>query len=218
MGRNPPLHWLWTPRAISTEPPNSGATHFVIFTSLVAGIVFKLDPTGHETVLHTFTGTNGDAGNPFGLIRDSAGNLYGTTSGTVFKVDPAGHETILYLFTGSDGSPNGALILDSAGNLYGTAQGGGTHCVSLARVAAPFSSSIPPDTKPCSTPSQARTVMGRPPLACWSWTAQAFSTEVRSKVATERTPSMVLPRLAPYSRWRRTFGRASLRAAPLQPR
>ena len=43
-----------------------------------------------------------------GVIRDSAGNLYGTTSngggasgaGVVFKVDTSGHETVLYTFTG----------------------------------------------------------------------------------------------------------------------
>ena len=43
-----------------------------------------------------------------GVIRDSAGNLYGTTTqggayfyfGTVFKLDTAGNETVLYSFTG----------------------------------------------------------------------------------------------------------------------
>jgi uncharacterized repeat protein (TIGR03803 family) len=43
------------------------------------------------------------------VIRDSAGNLYGTTSdggacgycGVVFKVDTAGRETVLYSFTGN---------------------------------------------------------------------------------------------------------------------
>jgi hypothetical protein len=40
--------------------------------------VFKLDTTGNETVLHSFTGPDGQL--PFhGLIRDAAGNLYGTT-------------------------------------------------------------------------------------------------------------------------------------------
>jgi uncharacterized repeat protein (TIGR03803 family) len=58
------------------------------------GTVFKLDKTGTETVLYSFTG-GADGANPYaGLIRDKAGNLYGTTSsggsgyGTVFKLKP----------------------------------------------------------------------------------------------------------------------------------
>jgi len=44
------------------------------------GVVFKLDPAGQQTVLYSFTG-GADGGNPLaGVIRDSAGNLYGTTS------------------------------------------------------------------------------------------------------------------------------------------
>jgi uncharacterized repeat protein (TIGR03803 family) len=42
------------------------------------GTVFKLDSAGNETVLHNFT--NLDGAYPFGIIRDSDGNLYGTTS------------------------------------------------------------------------------------------------------------------------------------------
>jgi uncharacterized repeat protein (TIGR03803 family) len=97
------------------------------------GTVFKVDPTGVETVLHSFTNTSGDGSGPQGgLIRDMAGNLYGTTSGgngTVFKVDPTGHETVLYSFTGTNGDgavPQGALVMDIAGNLYGTTSTGGT--------------------------------------------------------------------------------------------
>jgi uncharacterized repeat protein (TIGR03803 family) len=98
------------------------------------GVVFKVDPTGHETVLYSFTGGT-DGGNPYaGVKRDSAGNFYGTTRsggvapglGVVFKVDTTGHETVLYGFTGADGAaPQGGVIRDSAGNLYGTTQGGG---------------------------------------------------------------------------------------------
>src|ERR1017187_2355227 len=97
------------------------------------GVVYKLDTTGHETVLHSFTG-GADGGYPFaGVIRDSAGNLYGTTtqggyagSGVVYKLDTAGHETVLYTFNGTadGGSPIVGVIRDSAGNLYGTALGG----------------------------------------------------------------------------------------------
>ncbi len=96
------------------------------------GTVFKLDPSGHETLLHSFTGTNGDGAQPVaGLIMDSAGNLYGTvaaSAGTVFRLEPSGHETVLHSFTGSpDGEdPVAGVIMDSAGNLYGTTYGGGS--------------------------------------------------------------------------------------------
>jgi uncharacterized repeat protein (TIGR03803 family) len=98
------------------------------------GVVFKVAKAGKETVLYTFNGTDG-AQPLAGLVRDKAGNLYGTTSaggasdlGTVFKLDPAGHETVLHSFTGSpDGRyPCAALILDPEGDLYGTTAGGGT--------------------------------------------------------------------------------------------
>ncbi len=98
------------------------------------GVVFKLDPTGKETVLYSFAGGT-DGGVPASpLIADSSGNLYGMTSGvgagtngSVFRVDTAGKETILHAFSGEpDGSqPYGSLVRDGAGNLYGTTYGGG---------------------------------------------------------------------------------------------
>jgi uncharacterized repeat protein (TIGR03803 family) len=100
------------------------------------GTVFKVDTTGKETVLYSFTGIGGDGAFPVsGLVPDSQGNLYGTTSlsgaygyGTVFKVDTTGKETVLYSFTGTGGDgagPYGDLVLDAQGNLYGTTFGGG---------------------------------------------------------------------------------------------
>jgi uncharacterized repeat protein (TIGR03803 family) len=98
------------------------------------GVVFKLDATGTETILHSFTGGT-DGGFPYaGLVRDTAGNLYGTTQsggasgwGVVFKLDASGTETVLYSFTGGTdgGLPYGDLIRDGAGNLYGTTNVGG---------------------------------------------------------------------------------------------
>ena len=95
------------------------------------GVVYKLDPAGQETVLGSFTLTPDDGGWPeSGLIRDSAGNLYGTTyyggvayAGELYKLDPAGQETELHGFTGGDGggTPEAGVVLDPAGNLYGTA-------------------------------------------------------------------------------------------------
>jgi uncharacterized repeat protein (TIGR03803 family) len=100
-----------------------------------AGVVYKVSAAGALTVLHTFTGGS-DGGHPqAGVILDSAGNLYGTTStggasgqGIVFKLKPGGQETVLYNFTGGSdgGQPYSALLADSAGNLYGTAMVGGS--------------------------------------------------------------------------------------------
>jgi len=94
------------------------------------GAVFKVDATGKESVLYSFTGTGGDGYSPWaGLVRDPAGNLYGMTPyggaynwGTVFKIDPAGKEEIVHAFTGgSDGGyPWAGLTRDAKGNLYGT--------------------------------------------------------------------------------------------------
>jgi uncharacterized repeat protein (TIGR03803 family) len=109
------------------------------------GSVFKLDPSGDVSVLYIFNGAPDGAYPSSGLVRDTAGNLYGTTNaggnvancpyprgcGIVFKLDPNGTETVLHRFgSGSDGlSPVGLLALDSAGNLYGTTlAGGGTRC------------------------------------------------------------------------------------------
>jgi len=101
------------------------------------GVVFKVDSTGQESVLHSFIGSPTDGASPFGgLILDSAGNLYGTTTsggtsnfGTIFKVDAAGSETVLYSFSGyPDGAnPFGGLARDESGNLYGTTFYGGSY-------------------------------------------------------------------------------------------
>src|SRR5580704_3989240 len=103
--------------------------------SLGCGAVFKLNAMGKETVLYKFTGQpDGNIPNSL-LVRDSEGNLYGTTAsggtndlGSIFKVAKTGEETVLYNFTGgSDGCiPEAGVIRDTVGNLYGvTFQGGG---------------------------------------------------------------------------------------------
>jgi uncharacterized repeat protein (TIGR03803 family) len=78
-----------------------------------SGTIFKIDPAGTETILHSFGPSLTDALVPTpGLVMDGAGNLYGTTSqgganvsGTVFKINPAAVATILYSFfpTPTDG-------------------------------------------------------------------------------------------------------------------
>ncbi len=95
------------------------------------GAVFKLDPTGNETVLHAFDNGYGFYGD---LLEDPAGNLYGSTpddghgGGVVFKLDPNSNYTVLHAFQGgSDGSsPDSGMVLDKAGNLYGVTEFGGS--------------------------------------------------------------------------------------------
>lgn len=96
------------------------------------GVVFQIDSAGHETVLYSFSGPDGESPNA-ALTRDSAGNLYGTTSfggpgylGVVFKLDTAGHETVIHSFGYDEdgGVPTGGVLFDS-GHLYGTTQCGG---------------------------------------------------------------------------------------------
>jgi uncharacterized repeat protein (TIGR03803 family) len=90
--------------------------------------------TATETVLHHFASPPQGAYPEAGVVRDPAGNLYGTTVnggaagwGVVFKLDTAGRQTVLYNFTGGadGGNPSGGVIGDSAGNFYGTTLNGG---------------------------------------------------------------------------------------------
>jgi len=85
-----------------------------------------------------------DGANPeAGLVRDSAGNLYGVTLGggsafgTVFELVNGTTYKLLYTFCSQSGcndgvSPRGALIVDTSGNLYGTTSGGGANGAGVA--------------------------------------------------------------------------------------
>lgn len=93
-----------------------------------AGIVWKVNQQGTETVLHNFTYSDG--GFPYaGVIMDASGNLYGDTQqggvyglGTVYELDKQGSLTLLHSFAGQGtDSPTGSLIRDANGSLYGTA-------------------------------------------------------------------------------------------------
>ena len=112
------------------------------FCSSYCGNVFKIDPSGKETTLHTFKGGS-DGSFPYvaGVVRDAHGNLYGTTEfggkglgsfGVVYKLSKTDRETILHSFAENarDGeAPQSGVILDSAGNIYGTTlQGDGVGC------------------------------------------------------------------------------------------
>jgi uncharacterized repeat protein (TIGR03803 family) len=99
------------------------------------GTVFEVVAgSGAASTLATFNGSNG-AFPDAGLVMDSNGNLFGTTSsggadndGTVFEV-PAGSGIAITLatFTGANGSdPVSGLLEDSSGDLFGTTKTGGT--------------------------------------------------------------------------------------------
>jgi uncharacterized repeat protein (TIGR03803 family) len=96
------------------------------------GIVFRVDPTGKETVLHSFSGKGNDGCQPSAsLVRDAEGDLYGTTwgggsgGGTLFKIDKTGNETVLHTFTGAAIAAH--LVRDKRGNLYGVTLDGGAY-------------------------------------------------------------------------------------------
>jgi uncharacterized repeat protein (TIGR03803 family) len=108
------------------------------------GAVYELSSSSSkwsEKVIHSFNGGDGSA--PWGgLVADSSGNLYGTTSasglhaqGTVFELSQTNgkwSEKVLYSFdatTGDGGAPYGNLTFDSSGNLYGTTSKGGANGV-----------------------------------------------------------------------------------------
>jgi len=105
------------------------------------GVVYELSHTNGnwvQTILYTFTGSNGAAPEA-GLAFDASGNLYGTTAqgggydqGTVFRLSFSGSGWIggpIYDFTGGGdgGGPSGSVIFDPAGNLYGVTAGGGAY-------------------------------------------------------------------------------------------
>ena len=104
------------------------------------GMIFKISPSGQETTLYSFQGPPDGAFPVAGLIRDSAGNLYGTTSeggtgtkcggvgcGTVFEFTSSGQLKILHNFDSTDGLlPEGTLLRDNSGNLFGPALEGGS--------------------------------------------------------------------------------------------
>ena len=95
---------------------------------------------GTESVLWSY-GTPGDGQDPrAGLIMDSAGNLFGTTSsggangqGTVFEVPKSasgyGAESVLWSFgaPGDGQAPRAGLLTDGSCNLYGTTTYGGAY-------------------------------------------------------------------------------------------
>ena len=120
------------------------------------GAVYALAGLGYSgySLAYSFPGRRSlrADGNPPSqtLVRDTAGNLYGTGSdnlgqGTIFELSPNEQggwaETILYRFSNYvDGEePFGGLTIDSAGNLYGATYGGGLYQFGVIYKLAPTS-------------------------------------------------------------------------------
>ena len=117
--------WIYAGRMLAM-----GAATSLLITAAWAASATKL--------VYSFGGNADGEYTDTELVRDSAGNLYGTSvqggifgGGTVFQVTPAGVHTVLYDFTGGadGGEPYKGVTLDAQGNLYGTAvTGGGGSC------------------------------------------------------------------------------------------
>ena len=105
-----------------------------------SGSIFEITPSGTESVLYSFCAQANCADGSYPdstLIRDKAGNLYGTTAnagggggGTVFKLTPGGTYSVLYSFCSVtnclDGDyPEPGVVMDGKGNLYGVTGIGG---------------------------------------------------------------------------------------------
>jgi uncharacterized repeat protein (TIGR03803 family) len=113
--------------------------------ALGCGSIFDIDDTNVATALHTFSGSEG-AYPTAGLLQQSNGDFYGTTSGggvltcssyatlgcgTVFQMTPSGVIDKLHSFTTLDGAyPDSALILGSDGSMYGSTLFGGSSACS----------------------------------------------------------------------------------------
>jgi uncharacterized repeat protein (TIGR03803 family) len=113
-------------------------------SSCNCGEVYQVARSGNgrtQSIIYSFLGGTSDGEYPeFGLVQDTAGNLYGSTQigglnngGIVFELTPNGDgtwtESVIHAFGNSqDGSnPYGPLAIDTSGNLYGTTGNGGLY-------------------------------------------------------------------------------------------
>jgi uncharacterized repeat protein (TIGR03803 family) len=127
-----------TLEALMSRQVFRAAAHLSLVLLTAALLTTMARAAGTTKLVYSFAGGNDGEYTDTELVRDSAGNLYGTSvqgglygGGTVFRVTPAGVHTVLYNFTGGadGGEPYKGVTLDEQGNLYGTAvTGGGGSC------------------------------------------------------------------------------------------
>lgn len=125
---------------------NGGANTCRPALPIPCGAIFRVTPSGEETVVYQF-GTIPDDGYTAlsALIQGPDGALYGTTSnggaygggGTVFRLTLDGSYQVLHSFGGAPGEGDtltSALVLGNDGDFYGvTSSGGVNHCVQIPR-------------------------------------------------------------------------------------
>jgi uncharacterized protein (TIGR03437 family) len=105
------------------------------------GVVFKMDSSGRISVVHAFSGYDGNSPNST-LIQAPDASFYGTTwwgaspscgtpgvsygpgCGAIFKMSTFGDTSVVHSFSGKDGRVPSALI-QANGRFYGTTKAGG---------------------------------------------------------------------------------------------
>jgi uncharacterized repeat protein (TIGR03803 family) len=128
----------FSPSSVVLDP--LGNIYGTAMTNDDHGLVFEIDTSNNFSVLYNFCSKTSCADGELpegGVVRDTEGNLYGTTnfggtnlSGVVFKLTPEGTETVLHDFAAKQGDglyPFYNLIQDGKGNLYGVTPQGGAH-------------------------------------------------------------------------------------------
>jgi uncharacterized repeat protein (TIGR03803 family) len=106
------------------------------------GTIYRMDPAGNVTTLHSFNRTDGYVPRG-GLIQGTDGLFYGTTSaggsgtspvGTVFRMTATGAVETLHTFTSglnSEYSPPAGVTRGTDGSVYGVTQLGGPGPIGL---------------------------------------------------------------------------------------
>jgi len=134
---SPAHHGCGRPPPLVRHPWDSPLVHegMLYGTTWLGGmggerVIFQVDiKTGQETVLHAFLGGTSDGARPdAGLVRDSAGNLYGAADmdgafgrGALFQLQPSGAMNLYSLTAVNGQGPQATLVRDNQGNSYGSA-------------------------------------------------------------------------------------------------